>query len=71
MSKQNTNDARANRQISMHVEEGLRLSHTNGIHPALLFMEQVGVPRLVALRVLCSPDFFRHYDRRQRPRPSR
>jgi hypothetical protein len=46
------------------VEEGLKRCRRDGVHPALQFMEQAGVPRSVALRVLCSPAYFRKQDAR-------
>ncbi len=71
MSRYAKNDARTNQQVASKVEEGLRLSREQGIHPAILYMEQVGVPRVVVLRVLCSPTFLRQRDRRRTPRPKR
>lgn len=71
MAEQRRNDARTDFTTANQVDEGLKLSTRYGIHPALLFMEQVGVPRPVALRVLCSPEHFRQRDRRRQPRPGR
>jgi hypothetical protein len=71
MLEQTGNDARTDVVTAGQVNEGLKLCARYGIHPALLFMEQVGVPRTVALRVLCSPDHFRQRDRRRTPRPAR
>jgi len=71
MAEQSRNDARTDLTTANQVDEGLKLSARYGIHPALLFMEQVGVPRGVALRVLCSPEHFRQRDRRRQPRPAR
>lgn len=71
MAEQSRNDARTDLTTANQVDEGLKLSSRYGIHPALLFMEQVGVPRQVALRVLCSPEHFRQRDRRRQPRPAR
>jgi hypothetical protein len=31
-------------------------------------MERAGVPREIALRVLCAPQFHRHGERRREPR---
>ena len=71
MRKYGENDARTNQQLAMKVEEGLNISLGQGIHPAIVYMEQVGVPRVVLLRVLCSPQFLRQRDRRKTPRPKR
>lgn len=71
MVEQSRNDARTDAVTAGQVDEGLKLSARHGIHPALLFMEQVGVPRTVALRVLCSPQHFRQRDRRGTARPVR
>jgi len=71
MAEQSRNDARTDLTTASQVDEGLKLSARYGIHPALLFMEQVGVPRQVALRVLCSPQHFRQRDRRRMARPAR
>lgn len=61
------NDVRTDGVTAGQVDEGLKLCARHGLHPALLFMEQVGVPRTVALRVLCSPKHFRQRDRRKAP----
>jgi hypothetical protein len=71
MLEHSSNDARTDFVTAGRVDEGLKLSAHYGIHPALLFMEQMGVPRTVALRVLCSPDHYRQRDRRSAPRPAR
>jgi len=71
MAEQSRNDARSDLVTAGQVDEGLKLCARYGVHPALLFMEQVGVPRRVALRVLCSPEHFRQRDRRRQPRPVR
>lgn len=71
MAEQRRNDARTDFVTAQQVDEGLKLCSRYGVHPALLFMEQVGVPRPVALRVLCSPHHFRQRDRRRAPRPAR
>jgi len=65
------NDARTDLKTARRVDEALSLSMQQGIDPALRFMEQVGVPRAVALRVLCSPEHFRKQDRRRCARPRR
>ncbi|MFC0251874.1 hypothetical protein ACFFJK_08240 [Massilia consociata] len=71
MAEQGNNDARRDVATANYVDEGVKLCRRYGLHPALLFMEQVGVPRPVALRVLCSPSHFRQHDRRRAPRPRR
>lgn len=71
MAEQSKDDARSDVTTADFVEEGLKLCSRYGLHPALLFMEQVGVPRPVALRVLCSPNHYRKQDRRRMPRPAR
>jgi hypothetical protein len=69
MAELSRNDARTDAETASRVNEGLKLCARYGLHPALLFREEVGVPRPVALRVLCSPDHFRQRDRRRQPRP--
>jgi hypothetical protein len=59
MAKQTGNDARTDVRTAYFVEQGLKLCKRHGVHPALSFMETAGVPRPVALRVLCSPEHFR------------
>ena len=71
MVEQCNKDARRDLVTAGQVDEGLKLCARYGVHPALLFMEQVGVPRTVALRVLCSPHHFRQRARRRTPRPTR
>lgn len=71
MAELSRNDARTDTDMANRVDQGLKLCARYGLHPALLFMEEVGVPRPVALRVLCSPDHFRQRDRRRMPRPGR
>lgn len=69
MGQQSSNEVRTDLVTASHVEQGLALSMQQGVNPALQFMEQRGVPRPVALRVLCSPEHFRKRDRRTMPRP--
>lgn len=71
MGQQSKNDARTDQQTAFHVDEALTLCTRQGIDPALMLMERAGVPRSVALRVLCSPDHFRKQDRRRAERPLR
>ena len=61
-------DPRANAYLAARVDDALRLLSTDGLSPALEFMQLVGVPRKVALRVLCSPAQQRSHDRRRAPR---
>lgn len=71
MAELSRNDARTDQRTALHVDEALHLCARQGIDPALLLMERAGVPRSVALRVLCSPDYFRKQDRRRSARPVR
>ncbi|MGJ9419708.1 hypothetical protein ACHAC9_18435 [Massilia sp. CMS3.1] len=61
-------DPRANAYLAARVNDALKLLQTDGLSPALEFMQLVGVPRKVALRVLCSPSQQRSHDRRRTPR---
>ena len=71
MGELSRNDARTDQRTASHVDEALSLCTRQGIAPALSLMERAGVPRSVALRVLCSPDHFRKQDRRRTARPVR
>jgi hypothetical protein len=71
MDDRSKNDARTDLTTAQSVEEGLKRCTRDGVHPALLFMEQAGVPRSVALRVLCSPRYFRQKDRSVMAMPKR
>ncbi|MEH6434751.1 hypothetical protein [Massilia sp. DD77] len=71
MAEHSSNDARIDRATAQQVDAGLRICSQHGLDPALHFLEQAGVPRLVALRVLCSPDHFRKRERRRFRRPGR
>jgi hypothetical protein len=64
MDARKDNDVRTDVMTARSVEEGLQRCRRDGVHPALQFMEQAGVPRSVALRVLCSPAYFRKQDAR-------
>jgi len=68
MSVSNKGDPRANAYLAARVDDALKLLKTDGMSPALEFMQLVGVPRTVALRVLCSPSQQRTRDRRRAPR---
>lgn len=61
-------DPRANTATAAHVEEALRLWRSDGVYPAFEFMQLVGVPKTVAMRLLCAPGRHRKEDRRQAPR---
>ncbi|WP_219909718.1 hypothetical protein [Pseudoduganella armeniaca] len=50
------------------MDEALRIATTDGVHPALEYMQLAGVPRQTALRVLCSPALHRQHERRRNPR---
>jgi hypothetical protein len=63
-----TTDPRANAYLAARVDDALKMLQTDGMSPALEFMQLVGVPRTVALRVLCSPAQQRTRDRRRAPR---
>jgi hypothetical protein len=68
MTEHGSNDARIDRATANKVNEGLLVCMQQGVNPALFFMEQAGVPRHVALRVLCSPHHFRKRERRKHRR---
>lgn len=68
MTEHGSNDARIDRATASKVNEGLLVCMQHGVNPAIFFMEQVGVPRHVALRVLCSPHHFRLRERRKHRR---
>lgn len=68
MSECKRADPRANTCIAARVEEALRILRTDGAYPAFVFMQLAGVPRHVALRLLCSPGQHRQADRRRVPR---
>ena len=71
MREPGNQDVRSDQGTAVQVDEGLHLCVRHGLDPALQFLEGVGVPREVALRVLCSPDHFRKRQRRKSPRPQR
>jgi len=71
MSEHGRNDARKDRATAQIVDAGLHICGQHGVNPALDFLEEAGVPRPVALRVLCSPDHFRKRERRRFRRPGR
>ena len=64
MSRRPSSDPRRNILTAQHVAHALQIVQREGINPALFFMEAVGVPRQVAVRVLASPVFVRAGERR-------
>jgi hypothetical protein len=54
--------------MAAHVDEALRLWRTDGVYPAFEFMQLVGVPKTVAMRLLRSPGQHRKTDRRRTSR---
>jgi hypothetical protein len=68
MSGSGNTDPRANAYLAARVDDALKMLRTDGMSPALEFMQLFGVPRTVALRVLCSPAQQRMHDRRRMPR---
>ena len=68
MAGSGNSDPRANAYLAARVDDALKMLKTDGMSPALEFMQLVGVPRTVALRVLCSPTQQRSHDRRRNPR---
>jgi hypothetical protein len=66
MSRRPISDPRRNVLTAQHVDHALQIVKREGIDPALIFMETVGVPRQVAVRVLASPIFVRAGERRTR-----
>ncbi|QGZ38034.1 hypothetical protein IP92_05790 [Pseudoduganella flava] len=68
MAERGTTRSRADATTAARVEDGLKIGEADGIHPALEFMRKAGVPREIALRVLCAPQFHRRGERRRNPR---
>jgi hypothetical protein len=68
MAERGTKRSRADAATAARVEDALKIVEEDGIHPALEFMQRAGVPREIALRVLCAPQFHRHGERRREPR---
>lgn len=69
MSEYKRADPRANTCTAARVEQALRILQTDGPYPAFVFMQLAGVPRHVAIRLLCSPEQHREADRRRVHRP--
>lgn len=65
MGRRDRSDQRSDAQLSLNVEQALKIVRTDGVGPALDFMQTAGVPRSTALRVLCSPQHFRKNERRR------
>lgn len=68
MAERGKTRARADGFTAARVDEALRIANTDGVHPALEYMQLAGVPRQTALRVLCSPQMHRQRERRRNPR---
>lgn len=68
MAERGTKRSRADETMAARVEHALTMAGRDGIDPALEYMRLGGVPREIALRVLCSPEFHRHGERRRCPR---
>lgn len=65
MGRRDCNDQRNDAHLSENVEQALKIVRTDGVGPALDFMQSAGVPRPTALRVLCSPKHARTGERRR------
>ena len=52
-------EMRKNSDTTRQIEEALNIARLEGIGPALDFMQQAGVDRQVAVRVLTGPGFLR------------
>lgn len=68
MAERGTTRSRADATTAARVDDALKIVEADGIHPALEYMQQAGVPRDIALRVLCAPHFHRNGERRRNPR---
>ncbi|GGY21443.1 hypothetical protein GCM10007386_57720 [Pseudoduganella dura] len=68
MAERGTKRSRADATTAARVDDALKIVEADGIHPALEFMQKAGVPREIALRVLCAPQFHRNGERRREPR---
>lgn len=68
MAERGKTRARADGFTAARVDEALRIATTDGVHPALEYMQLAGVPRHTALRVLCAPSLHRQSERRRNPR---
>ncbi|WP_338762519.1 hypothetical protein [Massilia sp. METH4] len=68
MAERGTRRSRADANTAARVDDALKIVASDGIHPALEYMQRAGVPREIALRVLCAPQFHRQGERRRNPR---
>ena len=64
MSRRPDTDQRNDTPTAEQIERALGIAKREGVGPALAFMEESGVSRCVALRVLASPDHIRLQERR-------
>lgn len=64
MSRRPETDQRTDTPTAEQIERGLHIAKREGVGPALAFMEESGVSRQIALRVLASPNHFRLQERR-------
>lgn len=64
MARRPNKDPRSNTSTPEHVEHGLQIAKHEGVGPALAVMQETGVPRQVAVRVLASPSYIRSKERR-------
>jgi hypothetical protein len=63
-SRRPETDQRNDVPTAHQIERALNIVKREGVGPALAFMEEVGVSRQIALRVLASPDHIRAQKRR-------
>ena len=61
-------DPRTNTRTAARVDDALRILRLDGAYPAFVFMQLAGMPKHVAMRLLCSPGQHRKGDRRRVPR---
>ena len=64
MSRRPETDQRNDSPTAEQIECALEIAKREGVGPALAFMEEVGVSRHIALRVLASPSYSRSQERR-------
>ncbi|QNA87887.1 hypothetical protein G4G28_04345 [Massilia sp. Dwa41.01b] len=64
----NQADPRTDSYTAARVNDALNILRKDGMNPALEFMQLVGVPRRVAMRVLSLPEQQRCADRRRAAR---
>lgn len=64
MSRRPETDQRNDTPTAEQIERALHIARREGVGPALAFMEEAGVSRRVALRVLASPHHIRLQERR-------